>query len=97
MNKEHNLLHFRNVDDKFHRLEWLSQHMICKLELIHIFSFHVNDLIYLLLFLTVSVAIYFTVLENNLKCYKWHNHTSFCDYLSLDVVGEVLKNEALCH
>ena len=26
-----------------------------------------------------------------------HNQTSFCDYLSLDVVEQVTRNEELCH
>ena len=34
------------------------------------------------------------ILAYTWKCYKWHNHTSFCDYLSLDVIEEALKNEA---
>ena len=37
VNKEHNLLHFRNVDDDFLCLERRSQHMICELESIHNF------------------------------------------------------------
>ena len=41
------MLHFWNVDDKFHYLEICSQHMICKLGLILLFSFHVNYLLYL--------------------------------------------------
>ena len=35
-------MHFCNVDDKFHCLERRSQHMICKLEWINLFSFHVK-------------------------------------------------------
>ena len=77
VDKEHNLLHFYNEDDRFHCLERRIQHMICNLELIHISPFHVNYLLYLLLFLFVSVAIHITIFEDTLKCYKWNNHTSF--------------------
>ena len=66
---------FFNLDDDFHPLERRGQHIICKLELIHIFSFHVNYLIYLSRFLVVFVAIHLTIIDNILKCYKWHNHT----------------------
>ena len=37
VNKEQNVLHFRNVDEELHSLESRSQHIICKIELIHIF------------------------------------------------------------
>ena len=80
------------MDDEFYYLERLSQHMICKLELIHLYSLHVNYLLYLSLFLIISAAMHLTIPENTLKCYKWHNHTSFCGDLSLDVVEEVLNN-----
>ena len=40
--KEHNLLHFRNVDDDFVSMEMYSQHMISKLESIHLLLFRVN-------------------------------------------------------
>ena len=95
--KEQNMLHFCNVDDKFHCLERRSQHMIFKIKLSHLFPFHVNYLLYLLWFLIVSAAMHLTILENTLKCYKWHNHTSFFDDLSLNVLEDVLKNGALCH
>ena len=58
-----------------------SQHMIFKLEFIHLSPFHVNYMLYLSWFLIVSVAIHLTIPENDLKCYKWGNHTSFCDDL----------------
>ena len=88
---------FCNVDDEFVSLEMHSQHMICKLELIHPFTFHVNSLLYISWFLIVSAAMHLKILAYTWKCYKWHNHTSFCDYLSLDVVEEALKNKAFCH
>ena len=88
---------FFNLDDDFHPLERRGQHIICKLELIHIFSFHVNYLVYLSWFLIVSAVMHLTIVENNLKCYKRHNHTSFFDELLLDVVEEVLKNKSLRH
>ena len=47
--------------------------------------------------LIFSAAMHVMNNENTLKCYKWKNHVSFCDDLSLDVVEEVLKNEASCH
>ena len=77
MYTEQNLLQFCNVDDKFRRLERRSQYMISKLESIYIFPFHVNYLLYLSLFLIISAAMHLTILENNLKCYKWNNHASF--------------------
>ena len=91
------MLHFCNVDDEFHFLERRSQHIICKLELIHILSFHVNYLLYLSLFLIVSAAMHLTIIENNLMCYNWHNHTSFLINMSLDVVDNVIKKKSLCH
>ena len=84
------------MDDKFHSLERRSQNMIFKLELIHLFPFHVHYLLYLSLFLIVSATMNLTIIENTLECYKWYNHTSFWDDLSLGAVEEVLKNEALC-
>ena len=97
MNKEQNLLHFLNVNDEFHRLERCSQHMIFWIDLIHLFPSHVNYLLYLSYFLIVSIAVHLMILGDTLKFYNWHNHTSFCDDLPLDVVEEVLKNNALCH
>ena len=81
------------MDDEFHSLERRIKHMICKLESIHLFPFHVNYLIHLSLFVIVFSAMHLTILENTLKCYKWHNHTSFCDDMSLDVFEEVLKTK----
>ena len=57
------------------------------------FSFHVNYLLSLSIFLIVSASIHLTIPENILKCYKWQNHTSFCYDILLDVVEEVLKNK----
>ena len=68
-----------------------------KLELIQLFYFRVNYLLYLSWFLIVSVATHLTIPGNTLKCYKWNNHTSLCGDLSLGVVEEVLNNKVLCH
>ena len=84
------MLHFLNVDDEFISFEMHGQHIICKLELIHLFSFHLNYLIYLSLFVIVSAAIHLNILAYTWKCYKWHNHTSFCDYLSLVMCFDAL-------
>ena len=35
----------------------------------------------MLRFLIVSAAMHLNILAYTWKCYKWHNHTSFCDYL----------------
>ena len=61
------------------------------------FPFHVISMIYLSWFLIVSASMHLKILAYTWKCYKWHNHTSFWDHLSLDIVEEVLKNKALCH
>ena len=85
------------MDDKFHTLERRIQHMICKIKLVHLFPLQVNYLLNLSCFLIFSAAMYLLINENTLKCYKWHNHISFFDNLSLDVVEEFPKKKALCH
>ena len=42
--------------------------------------------------LIVSAAMHSKILAYTWKCYKWHNHTSFCDYLSLEIVDWIMKN-----